>query len=110
MVVPAEAGWQVVLPFQRQLFFEPTAKNAVSVCSTSLLPQSGQVTSSSSYSSRVRIFENAFWQEWQKYSYCGMVFLLLGVLTNFSAWPLLGSTVFVLRASSGQVADKPAAE
>jgi len=59
-----------------QLFFGADAKNVVTACSTSLLPQSGQAISPSSYCN-VSVFEKAFWQEWQKYSYCGMVYLLL---------------------------------
>jgi hypothetical protein len=72
------------LPSHFQLFLEPTAKNAVTACSTSLLPQLGQLIFPLSYSSNVRILENAFWQEWQKYSYCGMVHLLLVDVMNFS--------------------------
>jgi hypothetical protein len=67
----------------RQLFFAPTAKNAVMACSTFLLPQLGQVIFPLSYSHNVRILENAFWQAWQKYSYCGNVHLVLGDVTGF---------------------------
>jgi len=59
-----------------QLFFGADAKNVVTACSTSLLPQSGQAISPSSYCN-VSVSEKAFWQEWQKYSYYGMVYLLL---------------------------------
>jgi len=50
------------------LFFDVTAKKEAAVCSTSSLPHLGQATLPFSYSARVKTFENAFLQEWQRYS------------------------------------------
>jgi hypothetical protein len=50
------------------LFLEVMAEKADQLCSTSLLPQSGQMTSPCSYSASVSTFENVLLQAWQKNS------------------------------------------
>jgi hypothetical protein len=50
------------------LFFEVLTEKADQPCSTRRLPQYGQATLPSSYSTRANIFVNVFLQAWQKNS------------------------------------------